>query len=62
MGKYFQRNMRMEEETEAEIQEIATKEGDAWAETAYNLVKSALKERKRQSEKNAKRKTKEVSS
>jgi hypothetical protein len=53
----------MEEDTEAEIQEIADREEKPWSAIAYNLIKSALRERKRLAEKNAKRKNgKEVSS
>lgn len=63
MGQYFQRNVKMEEDTEAEIQEIADREEKPWSAIAYNLIKSALRERKRLAEKNAKRKNgKEVSS
>ena len=56
MPEYFQRNVKMEAETEEEVQEIADREEKSWSLIAYNLIKSALKERKRLFEKSRKRK------
>ena len=44
---YFQRSVRMDKETEADIQEFADKDDRKWSEVAFLLIKSAIRERKR---------------
>jgi predicted transcriptional regulator len=57
MAEYFQRSIRMDSDTEAEIQEIANKDDRKWSEVAFNLIKQQLKERRRLLEKSRSRKS-----